>query len=115
VSDLFAQVYLDEDVSIVVALMLRSRHFNSVTTIEAGNGGCSDEEQLAHATSTGFVLLTHNRVHFEQLAAAYAKTSKQHAGIIIAVRRTESEILKRLLPLLNQFAADEFVNEVRYI
>ena len=64
---LFIRLYLDEDVSALVGRLVASRGFEARTTGEAGNLGCSDEEQLAYAASQGMTLLTHNRADFDQL------------------------------------------------
>ncbi|MBA3599714.1 MAG: DUF5615 family PIN-like protein [Acidobacteria bacterium] len=47
---MFVKTYLDENISVVVAEILRSRGFEAVTTQEAGNKGLSDEQQLEFAS-----------------------------------------------------------------
>jgi predicted nuclease of predicted toxin-antitoxin system len=93
-SQLFARVYLDEDVSVLLAALLRSRGFEAVTTHDAGNTGATDERQLEYAAGHGLAMLTHNRVDFERLAAQYLKDGRHHAGIIVAVRRMPHDILR---------------------
>ncbi len=44
-SRLFVEVYLDEDVSVLVRTLLRSRGVQAQTTGDVGNYGKSDEEQ----------------------------------------------------------------------
>jgi len=39
----FIKLYLDEDVSVLLASLIRARGFEAVTTLEAGNLGASDE------------------------------------------------------------------------
>jgi|ERR1044071_824841 predicted nuclease of predicted toxin-antitoxin system len=114
-SGLFIDLYLDEDVSIVLSKLLRSRGFAVTTTGEAGRLGASDDEQLSYAVTQQRCLLTHNRVDFEGLAQRYFDAGKRHCGIIIAVRRSPHEIFRRLLRLLNQVTADEMENQVHYI
>ncbi len=55
-----APLYLDEDVSVVVAAILKARGFEVLTARESGQLGRSDSEQLAFAAVAGHVLLTHN-------------------------------------------------------
>ena len=43
---LFIDLYLDEDVDVLVADLVRARGFTVVTTQEAGNIGASDRQQL---------------------------------------------------------------------
>ena len=112
---MFIALYLDEDVSVLVAELLRSRGFVATTTREEARLGSSDAAQLAYATSIGRTLLTHNRTDFEALARTYAVTHRQHYGIILAVRRPPYELVRRLLQILNHVTADEMIEQVRYI
>ena len=114
-SRLFCELYLDEDVSVLVADLLRARGFNATTTLEAGNRGSSDARQLSFAVSLQKSLLTHNRSDFEQLARQYFAAGESHYGIIIAVRRPPLELIQRLLPILNHITADEMQNQLIYI
>jgi hypothetical protein len=54
-------LYCDEDVSVVLAAMLRARGFAVTTARDADQLGRSDEEQLTLAVRAGSALLTHNR------------------------------------------------------
>lgn len=112
---LFVDLYLDEDVNVLVADLVRARGFNAVTTQEAGRKGTSDADQLTFAASQQWTLLTHNRNDFEELAQEYFAAGKSHSGIIIATRRVPHEIARRLLVILNHVTADEVINQIRYI
>ncbi|MDT4898774.1 MAG: hypothetical protein QOH25_3851 [Acidobacteriota bacterium] len=98
-----------------MADLVRARGFVASTTREAGQLGRSDAEQLEYAMSQRKTLLTHNRADFEALARQYFLTGQRHFGIVIAVRRPPSEIVQRLLAILNQVTADEMENQLRYI
>jgi uncharacterized protein DUF5615 len=115
VNRLFIKLYLDEDVSVLVASLLRTRGFVATTTLETGNLGCSDLNQLEHATTAGKALLTHNRVDFEALAQQYFSSGRLHKGIIIAVRRPPVELVRRLIAILDSETGDEIENQLRYI
>ncbi len=112
---LFIELYLDEDVSALVAKLLRVRGFTVQTTQEAGRKTTDDAEQLAYAVSQRRTVLTHNRDDFVQLAQEYFTAGRKHYGIIIAVRRPPHEIVTRLMTLLNQMTADEVEDQVIYI
>ena len=112
---LFIELYLDEDVDVLVADLLRSRGFVVITTVEAKKRGATDADQLAYAVQNGKVLFTHNRIHFDYLAREYVDTDRSHYGIIIATRRPPYELARRLLQILNHVTADEFENQVRFI
>ena len=114
-NDIFIEIYTDEDISAIIAKSVKARGFSVLTTLEAENLGTSDAAQLAFATARKKVLLTHNRVDFEQIAKQYFEQNKDHHGIIIAVRRLPNEITQRLLEILNDATADEMINQIRYI
>ena len=114
-NDIFIELYTDEDVSVIIAKSVKARGFSVLTTHEAENLGRSDSEQLEFAADQKRVLLTHNRVDFEELAGQYFEQNKTHYGIIVAVRRLPNEMTQRLLDILNYTTADEMVNQIRYI
>lgn len=112
---LFVELYLDEDVSALVADLIDARGFDVITTREAGNLGNGDAAQLTYAVQKNRTLLTHNRADFEALAQAYFAAGHAHSGIIIAVRHPPHEIVRRLLLILNHVTADEMRDQIRYI
>jgi len=114
-SGLFIRLYLDEDVDVLVAEMLRAHGFDALTTREAGRLGESDPAQLELATTEGRVFLTHNRVHFERLVEERFHAGRDHARVFFAARRLPGEIVRRLLVILNAVTADEMKNQVRYL
>lgn len=109
---LFVSLYLDEDVSALVARLVRARGFDVLATLEADRIGQGDAEQLAFAAEQKRALVTHNRVDFEELAKQYLSQQKRHSGIIMAVRRQPYELARRLLAVLNRFTADEMDDRV---
>jgi predicted nuclease of predicted toxin-antitoxin system len=114
-SRLFIGLYLDEDVSVLVAELLRSRGYEAETAADAGNQGRSDEQQLQFAASKGLTLLTHNRNDFLALAESWRIAGRPHAGIVIATRHEEVRIVARLLKILDLFTADEIRDQLVYI
>jgi len=115
VNRFFIELYLDEDVDLLVADLLRARGFVATTTRDAGKLQSSDAEQMACAVGRQETLLTHNRADFEALARTYHATGQSHHGIIIATRHPPYEIVRRLLLILNQVTADEMQDQLRYI
>ncbi|MGC8642705.1 MAG: DUF5615 family PIN-like protein [Isosphaeraceae bacterium] len=65
------RLYLDEDVDVLLAPLLRARGFDVATAGEAGLLGKSDHDHLEFATRENRILITHNRVDFERLAVAW--------------------------------------------
>jgi hypothetical protein len=115
VNRLFIELYLDEDVSVLVADLVRARGFVATTTQEAGMTGRGDPEQLAYAVGREAAMLAHNREDYEALAEEYFAAGQTHYGIIIAVRRRPYELARRLLSILNTTTADEMENQLRYV
>jgi predicted nuclease of predicted toxin-antitoxin system len=114
-SKLFIELYLDEDVDILVADLIRARGFIAITTRDSGNLHKDDDEQLACAVENQLTYVTHNRADFESRALEYFASGKPHPGIIIAVRRPPQDIVRRLFAILNNVTADEMINQIRYI
>jgi hypothetical protein len=115
VSRLFIELYLDEDVDVLLAELLRDRGFVAITTREAGQLGVDDTAQLAYAVSQQKTFFTHNRADFEALAQTYFRAGQSHYGIIIATRHDRYQLARRALVILNQVTADELENQLRYI
>lgn len=111
----FIALYLDEDVDVLVAGLVRARGYVATTTHDAGHVGASDAEQLEYAVRHENTLFTHNRVDFEKLAREYFETERRHFGIIIAVRRPPHQLARHLLRILSEVTGDEMENQIRYI
>ena len=114
-TELLAKLYLDEDVSVEVAKLLRAGQCDALTTAGAKRLGASDRDQLEFSTSEGRVLVTHNRRDFERLARIRFEASMSHGGLIIAVRRPPRLMADRILQILNRFSSDEMVDRIVYI
>jgi predicted nuclease of predicted toxin-antitoxin system len=114
-SRLFIGVYLDEDVSVLIAQLLRFRQYEALTAQEAGNLQLTDAEQLAFAASRGLAVLTHNRDDYLKLAEEYRAGGKTHYGILIAIRRGEPAIVQRLLRILEMYTANELENQTIFV
>lgn len=87
-SRLFIELYLDEDVHVLVADLIKARGFQALTTRDAGQLQNSDPQQLVYAITHQKTLVTHNRVDFERLARKYFERDQKHYGVILAVRHS---------------------------
>lgn len=109
------RLYFDEDVDVLLARLLAIRGFDCETAVDAGLLGRSDIEHLEHALSAGRVLVTHNRRDFEQLAADWWKQHRDHAGILLAVRRADAhDLMRHVLPVLTCYDQSGWRNVVMY-
>ncbi|MDJ0903103.1 MAG: DUF5615 family PIN-like protein [Xenococcus sp. MO_188.B8] len=93
---MFAKLYTDEDMSALVARLLRSRGLDVTTVPEQATLEKTDSEQLEFATSLGRCLLTHNRVDFERLHIQYMEQNKEHSGIVIVPQKNAYEVARRI-------------------
>ena len=113
---IFINLYFDEDVSVILADMLRPHGFDVLTTRDAGNLGNSDEAQLQFSAATNRTLLTHNRRDFERLHTQALQEQFPHCGIFIVNRHpSDWELAKRMFKLLNTFTSDEVINQIFYV
>jgi predicted nuclease of predicted toxin-antitoxin system len=95
-----------------VALGFRRRGIDVTTTPEAGILGASDEEQLAHASREGRVVVTRD----DDFLALAAK-GVSHAGIVFTrqARRNIGPTVLALTLLHRVFAAEDLVGRVEYL
>jgi len=113
--DTVGSLILDEDVSVVVAAVLRARGFDALTVRDTGRLGRSDTEQLTAAADAGRILLTHNRADFEQLHRTWLAAGKTHPGILVARRRIPTEIAARVGRILARLTPDNLKNQLLYV
>jgi hypothetical protein len=77
------KVYLDEDVSPIVARLLRDKGVDTVSAHEVGRVQLDDRAQLAEATGAGRAIVTANVVDFLALAHDAVASNVEHAGILL--------------------------------
>lgn len=115
-SPLFIRLYLDEDVSVFVAQLLRPHGFDVLTTRDAQNLSRSDAAQLQFAAAHQHTILTHNRCDYERLHETALREHRSHSGILIANRRaSDFELARRIMTVLNTFTAEEITNQLLYL
>lgn len=107
-------LYTDEDMSALVATLLKSRGLDVTTVPEQATLGKTDSEQLKIATSLGRCLATHNRVDFERLHLQYINENKQHSGIIIVPQKNAYEVARRIGILVSALTVKEINNQLLY-
>jgi hypothetical protein len=108
-------VYTDEDVHAAVALGLRLRGFDVLTTLDAGRAGTSDASQLDFAAGAGRVLLTFNRGDFARLHAELMTGGRSHAGIVVSVQAPPGSVVRAVAKLLGSRRATEFVDQLFWL
>lgn len=109
-----AALYTDEDMSALVATLLRARGLDITTVPEQATLGRTDEEQLEVAIELKRCLVTHNRVDFERLNLKYISKTKKHYGIIVVPQKNSYEVAQRVGILVNALSAEEIKNQLFY-
>ena len=107
---LFVRLYFDRHIMTRLAIDLRGRGYDVLTTEETGKDTASDEEQFAFSTSQGRAILTFNIRDFAPLHEAWQAAERPHAGIIVSQQlgsRQYGLLFQRMLRLLNHFTAEE--------
>ncbi|MEM9119723.1 MAG: DUF5615 family PIN-like protein [Cyanobacteria bacterium P01_F01_bin.56] len=110
----FAALYTDEDMSALVATLLKSRGLDVTTVPEQKTLGKTDVEQLEFATAMQRCLITHNRVDFERLHLQYSAETKQHYGIIVVPQKNAYEVARRIGILVNALTAKDIRHQLLY-
>jgi hypothetical protein len=77
------KVYLDEDLSPSIALLLRQRGVDATSAHEVGNVHLGDHAQLEYATREDRAIVTRNVFYFVRLARDAVATNTRHAGIAL--------------------------------
>jgi predicted nuclease of predicted toxin-antitoxin system len=111
---IFASLYTDEDMSALVATLLRSRGLDVTTVPEQSTLGKTDREQLEFAASLGRCFVTHNRVDFERLHLQFIGEGRKHCGIIVVPQKTAYEVALRVGVLVNTLMVDSINNQLLY-
>lgn len=108
--ELFLRLYLDRHIKKQLAVDLRQRGYDVLSTEEASMDTASDEDQLAFAAKEDRAILTFNTRDFAPLHEQWPSDAKPHAGIIVSQQlgsRHYGILLSRMLRLLDQMIAEE--------
>lgn len=106
-------LFLDEDVRVLVAEVLRQRGYDAVHVVEVNRDGIKDSEQLAFAADQGRAILTqYSRLSVTRpgLSRAGATPCRHHR-----FRPTARELLRRILRCLNQRSREDLDNQVVWL
>jgi len=109
------KLYLDEHIWSRLPQALAQQGHDAVHACALGHGAWDDDDHLAYAAAQGRAVLTFNIADFEVLAADWFFAGKEHAGIILSDQVSISELLQRVVRLLQCVSADEMRNSLRYL
>jgi hypothetical protein len=98
------KLYLDEDISPKVAVILRKKGMDALSAHESGMLEASDEEQLAFAAADERAMVTRNRDDFITLTVQFFEALKAHKGLIIVPHTIPGHEFSKLAALLVKFS-----------
>ena len=98
------KLFLDEDISPKVAVILRKKGVDALSAHESGMLEASDEEQLAFAVADERAMVTRNRDDFITLTVQFFEDLKPHKGLIIVPHTIPGSEFSKLAALLVKFS-----------
>ena len=98
------KLYLDEDISPKVAVILRKKGMDALSAHEAGMLEASDEKQLAFAAADERAMATRNRNDFITLTVQFFEALKPHKGLIIVPHTIPGSEFSKLAAMLAKFS-----------
>lgn len=116
--ELFVALYTDEDITNLIAQLLRERGYNAISARDVGMGEESDQEQLVYAVERKMTILIYNRDDFLEIDKQWRAAQRTHYGILISEQfssRQTGEFMRRLTNFLDRVTPDEMINLVRYL
>jgi predicted nuclease of predicted toxin-antitoxin system len=109
------KLYIDEDITDRLAVVLRSRGYDVISAHEVEMRGKTDIEQLVYATNNKRVILTQNVKHFIDLQREYFKKGLKHYGILLTNILPFKELIRRVLNFLNRKQIIEMRNNLDWL
>ena len=109
------RLFFDEDVPEAVAVGLRLRGYDVVTTRQAGRRGLTDAQQLDYAHSQGILLFSHNAADYTKLHVEYVRKGREHSGILLARQLPVGFIVTAMLKFLSSSKAKDIRNQVVWL
>jgi len=98
------KLYLDEDISPKVSVILRKRGMDAISVHETEMLEASDAEQLSFAAAGGRITVTRNRDDFITLTVQFFEALKPHNGLVIVPHTIPGYEFSKLATLLAKFS-----------
>ena len=113
------RLYLDEDLTPVIAVALRKRGVDAVSAHDLGQSGLSDAEQLTFAAGQGRCLVSANARDFGRLGRDAIEKGGPHAGIVLCPPRIHGldvgAVVKGLVEIAKRYPAGLGEYDVLYL
>jgi hypothetical protein len=109
------RLYLDEDVHLLLATVLRQRAYDAISAHECGNRGRPDAEQFAFARQEGRSVLTFNARDYVPLAIEAISRTRAFPGLIVSDQLPFRELLRRTCRLLDSRMPEQIANTITWL
>ncbi|OGI13249.1 MAG: hypothetical protein A3I68_02355 [Candidatus Melainabacteria bacterium RIFCSPLOWO2_02_FULL_35_15] len=114
------KLYLDENISPLVAKKLREKGFDVISVHENNTRSKSDIEQFELAIREKRAIVTYDVIDFTDLAKGYIAKVKPHSGIILVSNKTipqgnSKKLAVSLEKLLHHKEKDFLENRIVYL
>ncbi len=96
--------YLDEDLSPVIAEMLRKENVDAASVHEAGMVQASDLEQLEYAAAHRRCMVTRNKNDFIRLTVQFFNEHRPHHGVLIVPYSYRGDNFRAIATALRVYA-----------
>jgi hypothetical protein len=100
-------IYLDECMDRNLVQPLRRRGFAVTHALLEGQRGIDDEEQLIYAAARGWVLLSHNKKHFQQCHHDWQEAGRLHPGILIVPHKGKTGLVELRIAMVLTWVQQE--------
>src|SRR5436190_2105496 len=109
------RLYLDEDVQLLLAKVLRERAYDALSAHECGNRGKPDLEHFAFAAQQGRSLITFNARDFVPIASDAMARNQAFPGLIVSEQLSFRELLRRTCRLLDSRTPEQIATTIIWL
>lgn len=109
------RLQLDGDVHGALADALRKRGYDAINAAESHRLNLTDEEQLLQASADRRILVTFNVKHFVELHNEFARSGREHFGIIVSKQIPVGAILRKLLAEIQNRTESEMYCQLHFL
>lgn len=100
------RLYLDEDITPLLARLLRERGHDAISCREISATGITDEDQLERATELGRAILSSNYGDFIRIGRACVRDGRTHGGIIISYHQIDVDTINEDVVAVSRFITE---------
>lgn len=109
------KLFLDEDLSPQIAVILREKGIDALSVHEIGRTGFTDHEQLEYAASNGRCFVTRNRNDYIILTRQFFARNISHKGVLIISSSYKLNDFKGITDAIFQYVSEWGKNPTDYL